>query len=162
MQSRSYVREFGIGVLNLILAIFGTAVVEKPICGIWRADTVRQVVLKEDVLSVVIALALGCSIYRRWRPQPGKWIGVVGVFWFLFGVVIRGHAGGMSGGGCDVGLDAIGCRNWFVFTIPTIRTVSYSCGCWLSWRLSSDGRSFIEEKAGGKARIISWARLPAP
>jgi hypothetical protein len=61
----------------------------------------------------------------------------------------------MSGTACEHGLQAIGCRNWFLFTIPAVRTISYSLGAWLCWRFIAYGTSPIEG-----ALLVRFPPLP--
>jgi hypothetical protein len=43
-----------------------------------------------------------------------------------------------SGLGCSEGIRSVECRNFFIFTIPLLRGLSYSLGAYLSGLMSSN------------------------
>jgi hypothetical protein len=135
--------------LNLVVALFGTAVVEASLSHLFHPYSITDVLLRTYGLSAVIAFVLGFFVYRQWKSFMAKWVGLGGLCWFLFGIFLSVGRGGlwdqMSGTACEYGLQAIGCRNWFVFTLPTLRTVLYSVGAWLCWRVAAHGTSALED-----------------
>ena len=56
--------------------------------------------------------------------------------------------------GCNGGIDAVGCRNWRVFTIPALRMVTYPAGAILCSRLQHNGPSAIVDAWFGRFRPL--------
>jgi len=135
--------------LNLVVALFGTAVVETPLSRLFHPHTITDVLVRTYVLSALIAFVLGFFVYRQWKSSMAKWVGLGGLCWFLFGTFLSVGRGSlwhrMSGTACEYGLQSIGCRYFFVFTLPTLRTVMYSVGAWLCWRVGAHGTSALED-----------------
>jgi hypothetical protein len=135
--------------LNLVVALFGTAVVETPLSRPFHPRTITDALVKTYALSAVIAFVLGFFVYRQWKSSMAKWVGLGGLCWFLFGTFLSIGRGSlwdqMSGTACEYGLQAIGCRNWFLFTLPALRTVLYSLGAWLCWRVAAHRSSALED-----------------
>jgi hypothetical protein len=135
--------------LNLVVALFCTAVVETLLSRLFHPHSITDVLVRTYTLSAVIAFVLGFFVYRQWKSSTAKWVGLGGVCWFVLGTFLSVGRDSvwdrMSGTACDYGLQAIGCRNWFAFTLPTLRTVLYSVGAWLCWRLAAHGTSALED-----------------
>jgi hypothetical protein len=143
------IRNTVLWLLNLIVALFGTAVVETPLSRLFHPHTISDVIVRTYALSALIAFVLGFFVYSQWKPSMAKWVGLGGLCWFLYGTFLSVGRGGLwdqlSGTACEYGLQATGCRNYFVFTLPALRTVLYSLGAWLCWRFAAHGTSAIED-----------------
>jgi hypothetical protein len=154
-----YVRSVGLFVLNLIAAIFGTAVIEVPIGQLYYPRTINAVLLKGNLLSAACGFAIGFFVFRRWSPGMARWIGLFGVAWFILGACVDINHGSvwsrMSGMECSEGLHAGHCMNWIIFSLPAIRTVFYSAGAWVCWRLSLRGSSSIDDALLGRFKVPS-------
>jgi len=126
------VRTSGVFLLSLIEAVLGTAVVETSLYPLFPVNTPRALLLKEDLLSAAVAFALGCFVYK-WQP-PSKWVWVAGFFWFGLGALLVLARGSttiyqeLSGIGCVYNVTNDSCSNYFLFTVPSLRAVSFSAG----------------------------------
>ncbi len=153
------IRGFGFLLLNLIVAVFGTAIVETFIGHFYHPQTISAVLIKTDSLSAICAFALGFFVSRRWNLHMARWIALPGLVWFALGACIDiGHGSvwsRMSGIACGEGLHATHCMEWFVFSLPALRTVSYSAGAWLSGRLSVHGTTSVEDAVVARFKVPS-------
>ena len=126
-------RFFGLMLLNVLVAVVGTAVLDTPISRTIPPHTILAVFWKETTLSLICATLIGFGMWRTWRSQAAKWTWVLPLFWFAFGLLaVAGH--GVMGplwvrSGGDV---AAQMRSFFAFTIPLIRAVAYSVGAYIS------------------------------
>jgi len=145
-----WLRRLGAFLLNVVMAIFGTAVITSPFAFFLRPYTIQAVLLKGYVTSAVVAALIGFFVYRRWGSSSAKWVGVVGVCWFAFRLLtllgggVSGMGSEMSGMGCVNGVRNLACMNWLVFTLPTLRLISYSLGAWICFWSGSRGDSALE------------------
>ena len=132
-------------ILHTIVALLGTAVLETAIGKAFRAHSLAAVLWKEWILSLLCAGFIGFFMWRTWRAAAAMWVWVLPGIWFGLRFVLALFAshspsvlvgGGLwdqfSGTTCDGGLRALGCRNFYVFTIPFVRGVAYSVGAVLS------------------------------
>jgi hypothetical protein len=133
-------------ILNVFVAIMGTVVLETAVGKVFHPQSVTAVIWKEWVLSVFCAALLGFNMWRIWRMSASKWTWVIPSCWFAWRLILassfthRSIWSQFSGADCENGLQAIGCQNFFVFTIPFIRGVSYSVAAHLGsipFRLST-------------------------
>jgi hypothetical protein len=75
-------------------------------------------------------------MWRTWRSRVAFWTWVLPTLWFGFGVKLILAIGQgpllfqFSGEACVDGVRSIGCINWFVFSIPLVRSVFYSLGAY--------------------------------
>ena len=154
-----WLRKLGAFLLNTVIAIFGTAIVTFPFAFFLRPHTIQAILVKGYATSAVVATLIGFFVYRRWGSSSAKWVGVVGVCWFMFrlltplggGMSLMGPE--MSGIGCVNGVRNLACMNWLVFTLPTLRLVSYSLGAWICfWSGSRDDSAFETALIGDLAR----------
>jgi hypothetical protein len=140
--------------LNLITAVFGTAIVESPFDHLYHPRTIGAVLFKADLLSGIFAFALGFIVFRRWKPVAAKWVGFWGACWFALGACLDITQGSvwsrMSGTACSEGLHAAHCMKWFIFSLPAIRASFYSAGAWVCWRLGCYGTSSMENALLGR------------
>jgi hypothetical protein len=143
------IRKTLIWLLNVVVALFGTAVVATPLSRLFHPHTITDVLVRAYTISAVVAFVLGFFVYRQWKPSMARWVGLGGLCWFLLGALLSVGRSSlwdqMSGTACESGLEAIGCRKWFVFTLPALRTVLYSFGAWLCWRVAAHGTSTLED-----------------
>jgi hypothetical protein len=140
-QMRRGLKFCGALILNTFIAFIGTTVVDISIGETFHPQWSFR---REVFLSLLGAAAIGFLMWRIWRTNAAKWAWVLPIPWIGVGVVhalfVRGtpsvFAGGnvwsqFSGTDCAVGV-ASGCRNFFAFTIPFIRGISYSVGAFFS------------------------------
>jgi|ERR1019366_220019 hypothetical protein len=139
----------GAVILQSIVAILGTAVLESAIGTAFRPHLLAAILWKEWILSLLCAAFIGFFMWRTWRGSAAMWAWILPCLWFAFMFLLALPAsqkqsvlvsGGLwtqfSGAACDGGSHALGCRNFFVITIPFVRGVAYSAGACLSSRVS--------------------------
>lgn len=143
-------RLVGTFVLNLMIAIFGTSIVESSIWSAWsrigRAHSVSGIEAREWFLSLTMAALLGIFIGKRWS-RTAVWVWTLPVVFFAIGALMyRGRTSSsvLVGGGFaehflapNCLADPHDCRDFFLFTIPAARAAAYS----LAARLSSNFRN---------------------
>jgi hypothetical protein len=143
------VRNALVWLLNVVVAVFGTAIVETPFSRLFHPHSMAWVLIKGDTFSAIIAFALGFFVYRQWKPAMARWVGGGGILWLVIGVILSFNQGTlweqMSGTECAFGLIASGCWHWFFFTLPALRMVLYSFGALLCWRFGAYGTSAVED-----------------
>ena len=145
-------------ILHTIVALIGTAILEGATAKAFRPQALAGVLWKEWALSLLCAAVIGFFMWRTWRVSAAMWVWVLPSVWFSLAFVLalftsHGRSvlvgGGLlsqfSGMGCEAGERALGCRNFFVFTIPFIRGVSYSVGAYLSSLLSNTSSQPVSE-----------------
>jgi hypothetical protein len=122
-------------------------------------------VRKYTLLNVLAAFGFGYFVFRRWKPVSAKWVWSAGLCLFIAGCVIYWHEQGaarlfhldhsvywgMSGIGCSY--NAEGCLDFFAYTIPLLRTISYSAGAFACSRVGEYGWS-------GWSRLKHWPDSP--
>lgn len=137
---------FGLLLLNVVVAVIGTAVLEATLGRIIPAHTVTAIFWKEIAVSVACATLVGFGMWRTWRSEAAKWTWVVPLLWFAFGLsVFAGHGiwGPLSFGSANNVAAEI--RSFFLFTIPLVRAVAYSVGAYISsFRYPNTGASVSE------------------
>ena len=133
-------------VANVVIALLGTAISATAVGKLIRAHSLSGVLWKEWALSLVCAFFLGFAVRRLWNTSAAKWTWILPSLWFLFRLVpvllssgnqsVLAHKNGiwfqLSGLGCEFGMRALDCLNFFVFTIPFIRAVAYSLGAYVA------------------------------
>jgi hypothetical protein len=131
----------GLLTVNVCVAVFGTAVLESAVGSWHHPASISGVVLKTWFLSVLCAAAIGSSMWRAWGTSATKWTWLLPSIWFglrAMTLLTRGSLWAQfSGAGCQNGMHDPGCLNFFVFTIPFIRGLSYSVGAYLLSLVSS-------------------------
>jgi hypothetical protein len=127
---------FGVLLLaNLVVAIFGTAVLDTPLSRLVPSRSIAEVMEKEIILSLLCAALIGFGMWRTWRNSAAKWTWVLPVAWFAFGyltVAGRGDVWGRLTFSTGSVLAAPDVRSFFLFTVPMVRAVSYSVGAYLA------------------------------
>ena len=170
-----WIRTAGSLLLNLLLAVFGTAAIQTPLSSMIKVRTIPEIVQRGDWLSVVCACLLGYVVYRLWRPSIARWLWVAGIGWIAFRIILLLPAqhvsalfpaqhvsiwSALSGTGCSEGIVAVGCRNWLQFTIPSLRIVAYSTGAIVCSRLQHSGPLPIVDAWLGRFRPLKIERPP--
>jgi len=140
-------RAAGLFVLDLLGAVLVPAILESTIWRILPAHSAFAIVVKQWWLDVIVAAFMGFMMYRVWRSGTSKWAWVLPALWFAFRALpyaMRPPARGVfsggngfwddfSGAGCST--EVVSCRNFFAFTVPLTRSVSYSASAFLASRL---------------------------
>jgi hypothetical protein len=124
--------------LNLLQAAWGTGL----IISAFRvpAKTMLEHVVHEDLLSILVAGAVGFVVYYLRQPAASKWVWFFGICWLVFHmipVVAEGEGAvrfQFSGVGCASHPSPTSCHSWLGVTLPFIRTFFYSAGAFCcSW-----------------------------
>ncbi|SRR6266567_5457948 len=127
---------FGLLVVHVVVALIGTAILETAIGKVFPAHSLVAVLWKEWILSVACAAFIGFGMWRTWRSDLAKWAWLLTTVWFGLRLILAIGSGAVwfqfSGSGCGNGIRSVECQNFFVFTIPFIRGVSYSLGAYVS------------------------------
>jgi hypothetical protein len=126
-SASSLIRRVGRFLLNLLIAVMGTAVIESGFHPAFRPGSFA-------LLDAVAAFGLGCTVNYRWRLGQWQWVGFAGLCWFGLGI-FRLWADGapaiyrvLSGLGCVYDQSAVSCTYFPLFTLLSIRAVCYSAG----------------------------------
>ena len=130
----SALRFFGLLLLNGVVAIVVTAILDVSLGRAIPSSTVVAVLWKEIILSIVLAALLGFGMWRTWRSKAATWTWVIPAIWFIVGLVAvagRGIWGPLFLSSASA-MGAAGMRSFFLFTIPLIRAVAYSGGAYIS------------------------------
>jgi hypothetical protein len=136
------VRQIVAFLLNFLVASLGTQLLTAPFDRALRSADVFYLIVSNDVLSGVAAFGLGWFVYRTRKSAEAKWIWVAGLCLFSYGAihfalgqssfsVLQPHQGHslsweMSGFGCRSDVES--CRDWGLYTLQLLRTLSYSLG----------------------------------
>jgi hypothetical protein len=116
--------------------------------------------IMEDFVTTVTAFGLGYCVYAQWQPAASKWLWLAGVCWFTPRALLMldgTHGSFWEIAGADSRLTTQSLANWFEFTIPFLRTVSYSAGAFCSSRtgapvLVQRFRDWARERRGAESR----------
>ena len=73
---------FGFLVINVVVALIGTAIVDSTIGKVFPAHSLVTVLWKEWILSIVCAVFIGFGMWRTWRSDAAKWTWVHPAVWF--------------------------------------------------------------------------------
>ena len=125
-------RRGGALVLNAVAAIFGTLLLEEPLVRFTHVGTARQSLLTYDVLTSIVALGVGFSVYLASKSWAAKWIWPAGVLWFLWGAArtLDIHHFQtwefVATGSTFPDMNAIG--DWSLYMLTSLRVVCYSLG----------------------------------
>jgi hypothetical protein len=134
-------RSVGAFLLNLAFAVLGTATIESSIWSlIGHAHSVSGVETREWLLSITIAASLGFFIYRRRPTRSAVWVWILPVTVFAFVVLLHGTSSSVLSDSSFSGhflapndlSNKEAFNDFFIFTIPAARTMSYSLGAWVS------------------------------
>lgn len=146
----------GLLILNTLTALIGTAVLETSLGKVFRPHSLATFLWKEWSLSIFCAALIGFFMWRTWKTSATKWVWVIPSLWFAMKFVPDLFVykrqsiliAQFSGSGCNGGRDAFGCRVFLLFTIPFVRSISYSLGAYCSSLVSpSQSQSPTEPSA---------------
>ncbi|HET8635888.1 MAG TPA: hypothetical protein VFL96_03475 [Acidobacteriaceae bacterium] len=153
MRVKKILRRAGALLLHFFIAVFGVAVIITaiyiPLSHFFPPQTINSVVARGYFLSILIAALVGFFVYRSWKAEAAKWVGIIGISLFVSRAAsgLASSQGGiwfqMLGGACREGNRATGCINYLTFTTTAVRTVCYSVGAWLAWYFKASGNSEI-------------------
>ena len=133
--------------LNTCIALLCTPLLKAGIGNTFHPHSFSGLLWKWWTLDLLCAAGLGFAISRLWRSRSALWTWVLPVLWFALGFaalpggnqsVLVGKSvwSQFSGSECVSGLQSLGCRKFFLFTLPLVRGVSYSLGVYISSILS--------------------------
>ncbi len=141
MRLGSSLRWMGILLLHTLTALIGTAIVATPVERLWRPQTTSGVVMREWILSVTIALALGIFNQSAKKSRPGLYVwilptGLAAVWSLAFVSIPRNSVlqptssftDVFSGRTCSLTGYSPECRAWIIFSISAARGICYSVG----------------------------------
>lgn len=125
---------FALLLLNVLVAVIGTAIVESAV---WRLGgaphSIHAVLWKDAALSTIVAALIGFGMWSTWRSESVKWTWVIPSLWFLFGAMAVSGPGTVFGSLFPTSAarpaDA---RSYFLFTVTFIRGIAYSLGGYVS------------------------------
>jgi hypothetical protein len=157
-------RAMGSLILNSGAAIVGTGIVatlgHSALRSLWPAHTSTQIVLREWIISIGFAASIGFLVQKRWRSIMARWVWVVPCLWFLLKVAV--YAGAQpksviiennslflhfSGLLCSQGIHDYECYDFLFFTLPLIRSISYSIAAGISALMSKNRETPIANLA---------------
>jgi len=82
-----WLRTAGSVLINILLAIFGTTVIEHPFSLMITVHTIPEILQRTYLLIVVCGCLLGYFVYRIWQPHTARWLWIVGIGWFVLGAM---------------------------------------------------------------------------
>jgi hypothetical protein len=136
---------FGLLLVNIVVAVIGTAILDTAIGKTFRAQSLDAILWKEWSLSIGCAAVIGFGMSRTWRSDVAQWTWVLPAVWFGIKFILAIGKGSLlfqfSGKACVDGVRSVGCINFLVFTIPFIRGVFYSLGAYASLVFQSARRA---------------------
>jgi hypothetical protein len=132
-------RFVGFSIVQTVIAIVGTAIVEHAIWRLIPAHSIVGILWKECILSTICATSIGFGMRRIWRASAAKWAWILPALWFAFGFLARGGDvwGGLFGLNSGTAVVVPDTKTFFAFTIPLLRAASYSVGAYISSFLDS-------------------------
>ncbi len=129
-------RFVGLLLINVAAAVIGTAILDTTIGSAFHPHSIGGILWKEWVLSIGCATAIGFGMWRTWQSNVALWTWVLPAVWFAMKLLLALGKDSLlfqfSGEACVNGVRPIGCINWFVFTLPFVRSVFYSLGAYAS------------------------------
>ena len=130
----SALKFFGQLVVNIIVAVIGTAILTTAIGKALPVHSLDAILWKEWSLSIGCAAVIGFAMWPTWRSRAAPWTWVLPTLWFGVKFVLAIGRGPLlfqfSGEACVDGVRPGGCINWFVFSIPFVRSIFYSLGAY--------------------------------
>ena len=136
----------------------------EPVLGqrLLHPHTIGMFLIKEYLYSAVVAGLLGYLVYARWKPESARWVWLLPACWFAFGAFVTAGSvqGGLwphfSGMGCEDGVGTVGCRNWFIFTLPAVRGLFYSAGAFFCSCVGRLHPSTIDDAVLARFPVPEW------
>jgi|ERR1700733_4319903 hypothetical protein len=130
----SSLKLFGLLIVNIVVAVAGTAVLTTSIGRAFHAHSLSAILWKEWSLSTGCAGVIGFGMWRTWRSHVAYWTWTLPTLWFGVKLLASIGRGSLlfqfSGEACVEGVRPIGCINWFAFAVPFVRSVFYSLGAY--------------------------------
>ena len=154
-RRRSFPRSVKFGgllILNALVAVLGTASLEAEIGSVIHPRSIVGLLWKWWSLDLFCAALIGFLVWRKWKTQAAKWTWTLPAVWFVgrfvfalmsryqSSILIGGHGiwYRFSGADCQSGYRAgSGCVDYWAFTAPCVRGLTYSIGAYLSSKMSS-------------------------
>jgi len=132
----SALKFFGLLIVNIVVAVVGTAILTTAIGKAFHGHSLSAILWREWSLSIGCAAFIGFGMWRTWRSHVAYWTWVLPTLWFGVKFLLAIGKGSLlfqfSGEACVEGVRPIGCINWFVFSIPFVRSIFYSLGAYVS------------------------------
>jgi hypothetical protein len=155
----------GILIFNVCVAVLGTAALEAEIGSAIRPRSIVGLLWKWWSLDLFCAALIGFLMWRTWKREASKWTWTLPAVWFglrlTFAVLSRDQQSVLVGGGvwsqfsgadCGNGWHPYsGCANFFAFTAPFVRSISFSIGAYFSSKVtkqSPQSTAKVNEKDG--------------
>jgi hypothetical protein len=144
-------------ILNVCVAVLGTAALEAEIGGAIHPRSITGLLWKWWTLDLLCAALIGFLMWRTWKTEASKWTwtlpAVLFGLRFTFAFLLREqqsvlHEGDLwsqfSGADCKSGWrPGSGCVNFFAFTAPFVRGISFSVGAYLASKVISQKQSAV-------------------
>jgi hypothetical protein len=153
-------RSPAIFVLNVVVAVLGTKVLEAEIGGAILPRSIAGLLWKWWSLDLFCAALLGFLMWKAWNMEVSKWTWTLPAIWFglgiLFALFSRQHQSVIVGDGfCShfSGADCVngwrpgsGCADFFAFTEPFIRGISFSLAAYIASKVRNS-RTRVADRA---------------
>jgi len=141
-----FFRTVSMFLMDMLTVVIVPTILKEPLSSVLPLRSISAVILREWCLGPVIAAVLGFLMYRTLKSATSKWVWTI--FALLFAVVaivyLSEHGpqsvlwehtsfwSWFSGSACVA--RKAGCRAFFAFTVPLIRSLSYSAAAlFASW-----------------------------
>jgi hypothetical protein len=125
--------------LNLVIAVFGTTIVELPFERYTVVTSPRESLFLMDILTGCLAFGFGYVVFRTWRPVASKWVWVAGLLWFVQRALVPPDGVHVLSWELSatksVFVDWAAMAHWGTYTLPCVRAVFYSAGALSSSRI---------------------------
>lgn len=122
-------------VVNTLFAVLGPEYLGWVLVNGIPAPSILGVLLKAWIANLLFSALLGAIVQHLSYTKLIRWAWPLPTFWLMLGIALRvleGRGlGGFTGSAC-VNLDWRSCIDFFAFTVPAVRAVSYSIGASLS------------------------------
>jgi len=160
-----FLRAIGMFLGNLLAAALASGLFISELYGIFPTHTPWAGLVKETVLSLIVAFGLGYLVYYKWRPGSSKWVFLAGLCWLWLGALLfwsgqrnlrfvnADHSiyWDLSGVGCK-NFDRQSCVDYIQYTLLTLRTVFYSVGAFCCSRVGPVSFAGVEDALFGPRR----------
>lgn len=142
--------------LDLLGAIFVPAILEGSVWRIIPLHSFGGILVKEWGLDLAVAAFMGSMMYRTWRSSTSKWAWTLPALSFAFGALLYGARAHMTSvlskdvgfwphfSGVSCTSEAMDCRDFFTFSVPLIRSISYSVAASITERFVKASNSNAE------------------
>ena len=147
-------RSFGYVVLNTLIALLGPSVLRSILPPVFHLRSGAEIVGFVWITSIIFAglLAILATRYRTAKTAGWAWLIPAVVFaWRALLYQFSGSTGSasvFSGYECAIGLQRDDCNEFFAYTVPLIRGLSYSAVAKLLFRIAARPPTAPPEAAG--------------